>query len=139
MTRFEFDHTREAGDDCWIVGCNNYDPPPGCPLEEQGQHILSVVRIEFRRRLVGYDDARVARKGTSDPDALTLASRNSSTSRSPWSASPTRASARSDQSLTSRGCTRRACSGSATFSHCGEPADESVDLKDQPDFFAGDG
>ena len=75
MTGFEFDHTREAGDDRWIVGCNNHDPLLGRPLQEQGQHILSVVRVEFRRRLVGYDDARVAGKGTSDPDALTLASR----------------------------------------------------------------
>ena len=75
MTRFEFDHAREAGDDCWIVGCNNHDPLLGCPLQEKGQHILSVVRVEFGRRLVGYDDARVARKSTSDPDALTLAPR----------------------------------------------------------------
>ena len=74
-TGFEFDDTWEAGDDCWIIGCNNHDPVLGCPLQEQGQHILSVVRVEFGRRLVGYDDTRVTRKGTSDPDALTLASR----------------------------------------------------------------
>ena len=75
VTRFELDHAREAGDDSWIVGCNNHDPLLGCPLQEQGQHNLSVVRVEFRRRLVGYDDAWVARKSTRDPYALTFASR----------------------------------------------------------------
>ena len=32
----------------------------GCPLQEQGKHVLPIVRVEFRRRLVGYDETRQA-------------------------------------------------------------------------------